>query len=446
MRDHPLRQRLLDEVHARSFSDFRGAGRFIRFVYLTDRGDDAQIIRHVNRFLKKADQPPMPKDSKYIHRDLAGYGLKVERHTEFLSISLIEDGKAAKTGLAPHAFDAAALTHLPFDFIDAVPAPLFHAIWLEIGGRPSPRFNEEKARGLLASRAAPSDLIDDGAAQLMISFDGDDQGFCRAVIFNHSMTAPRLGRMVQRVVEMETYRFLAMLGFAKAQETSGALSDLANNLTSLTRDLSKTIKGANKSTGKSQKDSGDRSIPKMVKSLTTLSARVEEIYADTLYRMAATKAYRQVFEARMRDLKLSYLPGYQGIEGFIERRMTPAMQTCEAFSSRLDRLANRIERAGQLLQTQTEMNIQEQNRDLLQSMDRRAQAQLRLQQTVEGLSIAALTYYGVGLVGFMAKGLPLERWGADLDVIKAIAVPVVGAGVFAIIRRTRRHLDRSSES
>ncbi|MEK9861169.1 MAG: DUF3422 family protein, partial [Alphaproteobacteria bacterium] len=233
-------------------------------------------------------------------------------------------------------------------------------------------------------------------------------------------------------------------------ETSGALSDLANNLTSLTRDLSKTIKGANKSasktTNKSKKDSGDRSIPKMVKSLTTLSARVEEIYADTLYRMAATKAYRQVFEARMRDLKLSYLPGYQGIEGFIERRMTPAMQTCEAFSSRLDRLANRIERAGQLLQTQTEMNIQEQNRDLLQSMDRRAQAQLRLQQTVEGLSIAALTYYGVGLVGFVAKGLPLERWGADLDVIKAIAVPVVGAGVFAIIRRTRRHLDRSSES
>jgi len=441
MRDHPLRQRLLDEVHARSFSDFRGAGRFIRFVYLADRGDDAALIRYVNRYLKAADQPPMPKDSKYIHRDLSGFGLKVERHTEFVSISIIEDGLMVKTGLAAHAFDMTALSHLPFDFIDGVPAPLFHAIWLEVGGRPSPRFNEDKARGLLASRAAPSDLIDDGAGQLMISFAGDDRGFCRAAIFNHSMSAPRLGRMVQRVVEMETYRFLSMLGFAKAQETSGGLSDLAANLTSLTRDLSKTIKGEGKGEG-----SGQRSISKMVKSLSTLSARVEEIYADTLYRMAATKAYRQVFESRMADLKLSYLPGYQGIEGFIERRMTPAMQTCEAFSNRLDRLANRIERAGQLLQTQTEMKIQEQNRDLLQSMDRRAQAQLRLQQTVEGLSIAALTYYGVGLVGYMAKGLPLESWGAELDVIKAVAVPVVGAIVFAIIRRTRRHLRQQGES
>ena len=436
MREHPLRQQLLDEVHARTFSDFNGAGRFIRFVYLTERGDDQAIIDHINTYLSAQGQEEISAHSKFLQSDFGNFRLRIERHTEFVSVSIIEDGKTVKSGLAEDAFDQGRLAYLPFQFIDQMPADIFHAIWLEVGGKPPPRFNQEKAKTMLESRAAPSDLIDDGAAQLVISFDADSKGFSRAVIFNQHMSAARLGRMVQRVVEMETYRFLAMLGFAKAQASSGKLSKLANNLSNLTRGLSKTI-----STGPSD----DKPQIDLVKTLTNLSAQVEELYADTLYRMAATKAYREVFEARMAALQLNYLKDFQGIEGFIERRMTPAMQTCEAFSNRLDRVALRIERAGQLLQTQTEMQIQEQNRDLLQSMDKRALAQLRLQQTVEGLSIAALTYYGVGLVHYLAKGLPIEEWGVDLDIIKALAVPVVGISVFAVIRRTRRHITRDTE-
>ena len=436
MREHPLRQQLLDEVHARTFSDFNGAGRFIRFVYLTERGDDQAIIDHINTYLSAQGQEEISAHSKFLQSDFGNFRLRIERHTEFVSVSIIEDGKTVKSGLAEDAFDQGRLAYLPFQFIDQMPADIFHAIWLEVGGKPPPRFNQEKAKTMLESRAAPSDLIDDGAAQLVISFDADSKGFSRAVIFNQHMSAARLGRMVQRVVEMETYRFLAMLGFAKAQASSGKLSKLANNLSNLTRGLSKTI-----STGPSD----DKPQIDLVKTLTNLSAQVEELYADTLYRMAATKAYREVFEARMAALQLNYLKDFQGIEGFIERRMTPAMQTCEAFSNRLDRVALRIERAGQLLQTQTEMQIQEQNRDLLQSMDKRALAQLRLQQTVEGLSIAALTYYGVGLVHYLAKGLPIEEWGGDLDIIKALAVPVVGISVFAVIRRTRRHITRDTE-
>ena len=436
MREHPLRQQLLDEVHARTFSDFKGAGRFIRFVYLTERGDDAAIVSHLNAYLKGQGKSAMPTASKFLQSDFDAFRLRIERHTEFVSVSIIEDGMTVKSGLGRHAFDAAQLSHLPFQFMHQMPADLFHAIWLEVGGKPPLRFTQDKAKVMLASRAAPSNVIDDGSAQLVISFDADDQGFSRAVIFNQQMSAARLGRMVQRVVEMETYRLLAMLGFAKAQAISGKLAGLATNLTNLTRGLSKTISPG--------KDDQPPQID-LVKTLSNLSAQVEEIYADTLYRMAATKAYREVFEARMAALKLNYLKDFQGIEGFIERRMTPAMQTCEAFSNRLDRVAQRIERAGQLLQTQTEMQIQEQNRDLLQSMDKRAQAQLRLQQTVEGLSIAALTYYGVGLVHYLAKGFPLDQWGVDLDVVKALAVPLVGVFVFAVIRRTRRHISRDTE-
>lgn len=109
--------------------------------------------------------------------------------------------------------------------------------------------------------------------------------------------------------------------------------------------------------------------------------------------------------------------------------MAPAMQSCSAFSERLASLSRRISRAGELLRTQTELVIQRQNRDLLQSMDDRAKHQLRLQQMVERLSIAAVTYYGVGLVGYVAVSLPIAEWGLSLIYIKALSVPVIAVTI-----------------
>jgi uncharacterized membrane-anchored protein len=129
--------------------------------------------------------------------------------------------------------------------------------------------------------------------------------------------------------------------------------------------------------------------------------------------------------------------------------MMPAMQTCVAFGERLANLSERIARAGSLLRTQTETNIQRQNRDLLASMNRRAKAQLRLQQTVEGLSVAAVTYYGVGLVGHVAKALPLQTWGLDFFLFKALAVPLVALLVWMFLRQVKksmRHLDELKTS
>ena len=140
MREHPLRQKLLDEVHARTFSDFNGAGRFIRFVYLTERGDDQAIIDHVNTYLSAQGQDEISASSKFLQSDFGNFRLRIERHTEFVSVSMIEDGKTVKSGLAKNAFDKTQLSYLPFQFIDQMPADLFHAIWLEVGGKPPLRF------------------------------------------------------------------------------------------------------------------------------------------------------------------------------------------------------------------------------------------------------------------------------------------------------------------
>lgn len=133
MQEHGLRRRLSDELHARAFHDFDGAGRFIRFVFLIG-SDDSKILVYINKFLTAATLPVMSSDDKFCLHDMASYALRIERHTEFLSISFVEKGLRAKNGLAANAFDEAELFHMPFSWARKAPAPLFHAIWIERWG------------------------------------------------------------------------------------------------------------------------------------------------------------------------------------------------------------------------------------------------------------------------------------------------------------------------
>ena len=86
------------------------------------------------------------------------------------------------------------------------------------------------------------------------------------------------------------------------------------------------------------------------------------------------------------------------------------------------------------------------NQDLLASLAHRQKLQLRLQQTVEGLSVVAISYYTISIVAYIAKavdGIVLPG-GVHLkdDVITALAVVPVVALVYGLVHRVRRHLDR----
>ncbi len=101
------------------------------------------------------------------------------------------------------------------------------------------------------------------------------------------------------------------------------------------------------------------------------------------------------------------------------------MNTCRAVSARQESLSQRVARANQLLATRVDITRERQNQALLESMNRRAKAQFKLQQTVEGLSIAAITYYVVGLIGYVAKGIKAMGVNVDYEIVQAVSIPVV---------------------
>ena len=421
-----LRRILSDELHARAFHDFDGAGRFIRFVFLIN-DDAAGFLAYVNAFLETERSPSIAPESKFARVEFDDYAFRFERHTEFLSISFIQKGRMIRSGLLLEAFDPEAVG-LPLDWARAAPATLFQAIWLEVGAKPPRTLNDARMLAMLDSRAVAANRFSDGAGQLHFAFDIDAAGFSRVALFNSDIPPSRMGRAVQRVVELETYRLLALLGFAAVRDNGGRLGEIEDIVGRITNELAEQIKLP------------DGKVETLLSTLTGQAADLEEIYSKTSYRMAATKAYESIMADRIAGLRLTRLIGFQGVRGFLNRRMTPALDSCHAFSERLAQLSARITRAGDLLQTQTEMIIQRQNRDLLTSMNSRTKAQLHLQQTVERLSIAAVTYYGVGLVGYLAKPLPLDRWGIDLIVVKAAFVPVIAFIVWLAIRAVKVRL------
>ena len=430
--EHPMRRLLNDELHARQFNEFHGTGRFIRYVYFT-QSHDKGLMKQINALLQKYELPKMGGAEKFVRHETGQFAIRVERHTEFISISLIDvDDTPALFG-AKAAYDEAAFSHLPFSEIAAFDHPVFHAMWLEIFTMPDNQPLAHEMQETLVGRAVSASKISSGGGHLYYSFDIDKAGYSRIALLNDKIAGHRMGRVIQRVIELETYRLLALLNLPKVKEFSAKLDVIETELRSATEQLS-AVHDADKA-GQSV-DEAD----KLLARLTSLSADLEKIYSQTSYRFAASKAYYEIVNARLFELSTSRLNGFQSIRGFLERRMSPAMQSATAFARRMDRLSNRNAYAGQLQRSQTELALQKQNHDLLSSMNSRTSAQLRLQQTVEGLSIAAVTYYGVGLVGYLAAAFPLADYGLDKKIIQALFVPIIAYVVWRQVKLVRKVL------
>jgi uncharacterized membrane-anchored protein len=174
---------------------------------------------------------------------------------------------------------------------------------------------------------------------------------------------------VQRLLEIDTYRMLALLALPVARELSPVLTGYERELAEITTALT---------------DVGE---------------------ADSHYRFSAAAAYHDLVTRRIEELREERVPGLQTFGEFTGRRLAPAMNTCRATAARQESLSERVARTTQLLSTRVDVARACQNQAVLEQMNRRTKLQLRLQQTVEGLSVAAITYYIVALTGYAAKGL-----------------------------------------
>ncbi len=263
-----------------------------------------------------------------------------------------------------------------------------------------------------------------GQATVVTDFRQDGDGLTRILVIDRGLNDAGRGALVQRLLDIETYRTLAMLGLPLAQTLSPDIRRIEDGLTAVTQRM--------KGHAREEADS-------MLGEITRLAAELEANAALSLYRFGASRAYDGIVRERIKTLDESSVPGFETIGSFLERRLAPAMRTCQSVEERQANLSRKLSRATGLVRSWIDVELERQNSDLLATMNRRAEMQLRLQQTVEGLSVAAISYYVVGLIGYLVKAVSHEVLPVDSGIITGLSVPFVVLGVWLVVRRIRKH-------
>jgi len=413
LREHPQRRVLAGEIHARPF-DLLQAPLRVSHLSLV-QADPTQERAHLAELLAAHGAEEIAPDCNFFSRELGGFRLRWERHSEF-STYTITRGDAFVT-----PFEVSALDLLPLGWLEALPGEMLSAVHVAVMHE-----MPEDLPALFGGNPLVGSKVVGGHAEIWTDFRLHGDGFGRVLLRDTDLTPGQTGRLVQRVLEIDTYRMMALLAFPLARYANNETGRIDRALADIVTQLAEP-----------QSTQNDRDL---LDRLTRLAAEAEQLDATTSFRLAAAKAYFNIVNSRLLELREDRIFGLQTIAEFTERRLGPAMKTCEAAARRQQSLATRVSRAGDLLRTRVDIALEEKNRDLLRSMNRRAEIQVRLQQTVEGLSVVAITYYLLGVIGYLSRGLIHLGLPVNHDIVELIAVPTVAWAVWLGVRRLRKAL------
>jgi uncharacterized membrane-anchored protein len=432
LQQHPLRYALANELHARPFQAMAAPGRLVHLAFKRPEGaaerDTAADRAHLAAFLDRHGAPhPAPEAGHFVH-DFGRFRLTWESHTEFVAYTLFEAGETDAL------FEGRLVEIFPEDWLAAAPGLVVSAVELEFLVVPDAAAAERLIEGPLKriftlESLAMAQLLD-GGAHGFGDFRITSDGFVRfAVAVYGQVGARRIGRLAQRLIEVETYRTMAMLGLPAAR-------DAARRLNEIERELTRLIALVAEQSDTAPKGAAEGAI---LAELTALAAELETLAARTAFRFGAGRAYEALVGQRLAALREERLPGRQTFAEFMARRFDPAMRTVHAAERRMQELAVRAGRIAELLSTRVNVAVESQNQRLLESMDRRAALQLRLQETVEGLSIVAISYYAISLAGYFLAPIAYAGRFTKETMTAIVAVPIVLI-VFGMVRRVRRHV------
>lgn len=417
--DHPDRQALTSEVHARPPEPLDTPSRVTYVAVLIEPEARERELAHIAQLCALNGVPPPTAGATHISVALQTLRFKWERHGEFSGYTFCIAGRSE----AP--FQETAVSRLPTGWLAEVPGRTLVAAHAKL----MPAESEVPDAALLAAHfdgnIPVGAAVGDGAGLAFTDFRLHADGFARFVVLDRFLTPRQAGRTLQRLFEIEAYRMLALLALPIARQLLPSIVSIEGALATLTGHIAQAQRNDDES---------------LLQQLTQLAGQVESGLASSQFRFSACRAYFELVTTRIGELREQRLPGIQTIEEFMARRFTPAVATCATVSQRLHDLSERVAQTSALLSTRVDITRERQNQALLASMDRRAKLQLRLQQTVEGLSVAAIVYYVAGVVGYVAKGLRSGGLPIAPDLVVGLAIPVIALAVLATVRRAKRRI------
>jgi uncharacterized membrane-anchored protein len=416
---HPLRATVLNELHARPFSPITTPRRFLHYAFMTSPAQATADRAALSALCDDIGVQGPAEGARHHRVDLGPAVLRWEQHGEFTTytwdfIADFDSDRHEPFGRVPKDL---------LELIGLLPQPGPHMVSADL--HLVPEVDSPQLEDIFDVTSLAVSVVDRGGAMVATDFRASPAGFVRILVVDLGLTGTRAGGLTQRMLEIETYRTLALMGLPEAQRLVPSVRRIEEELTRIAGAMAK-------STGLE----GDHVL---LDDLTGMAAALEADSAASAFRLGASRAYDQLVTQRLNTIGEQPYGGWPTIARFLARRMAPAIRSCQVLQDRQADLAAKLARAANLLRTRVDVAIEQQNRDLLRSMNERTRLQLRLQQTVEGLSIAAISYYVVALLMHVLEGLAdVHLMPIETGVATAVLVPVVIVCVAMVVHGIRR--------
>ncbi len=419
-RNHPARIELNDELHSRPPEALIPPCSISYLALCAGDAEKGQAWAHLCELAQRFNVTPPAEGANHFSAAFGPFRLKWERHSEYVRYKFIVEGS--------FTFSEPAIGKVPKDWLKGLPGQTLVArnVLFTSGESAAPDF-EKISEQYFAGNTFAGAMVAGGNARAYTDFRVHPDGFGRLLVENLSLTPRQAGRTIQRMVEIDTYRMLALFALPLARELAPFLAECERELVEITS---------------SMVNIGVAGEPALLERLMKLEAAIESQDSKSHFRFSAAAAYYELVRRRIAELREQRIEGVPLFEEFMERRLAPAMNTCIATAATLKGLSSRVAGVTQLLSTKVNIGLEKQNQGVLASMNRRAELQLRLQQTVEGLSVAAITYYIAGLVGYASKAVKAEGVHLEPDLVIGASIPVIAAFVAYGLHRFRASVSK----
>ena len=413
--DDVQRVLLHNEIHTRPSATFALPALVVYVAVLNAKVSIADEFEHLKRLPHTQSLELENMKSNFLQIQCADYKVIWERHSEFTRYTVVQNlpSRAHWGSDLPELGEHAATGN---EWLKTIPGKTITAIHLGMLNEgiddPDAFYKAKKwlGNGTMIGSKMGRTSDQQSHSHLMTNLKIGSDGFERILVLAASRTSEnRAGRIAQRLLELETYRIMSLLSLPVAKQVSAKLRETEVKLVEITNRLEK-------------QNDGDEIL---MNDLATLAAQVESITAEHSYRFSAALAYDAIVRERISEMREQPLSGMQTVGEFMQRRLAPAIATVKVTSDRLSALAERVSRASALLRTRVEIAAEAHNRQLLEKLTRGQELQLRLQATVEGLSIAAITYYVVSLALFVGKAIQAYGININPELLAGLCTPVV---------------------
>jgi len=416
--NHPLRDPLSKELHARPFLRITGPASLSHLAVYSEHDEDIHN-RLLAALAAAMDLPAPSAQHNHYAAGKDGWQVKWEKHTEFSTFTFV------RTAAQDRLFDGAAMADIPASWLALLEKSVFVAVHAELLCNSEAAAARGQVRELLPGPVLVGTKVLSGG-EVYCDWLVRDDHFSRFLVLDLGFREAQAGRLIQRLFEIETYRMMALLALPDARRHSQFLGKLDASLSMLMRRMEQT--------GPEHDDAY------LLRELTRLAGQIEA-HAGLETRFSASAAYEKLVLARIAELREARIEGFPTIAEFMQRRLLPAMQTCSSVWSRHQQSATRVARAVDLLRTRVNLAQEEHTTALLEGMNRTARTQLHLQHAVEGLSVAAISYYVLNLSGAALRALHAAQLPLDPEVLEGLLIVPVVVAVLLFTRRIRR-MDR----